>query len=111
MQPYCKICKKSIDKELYDSNRVNKKEKNRIRTKKNYEITTIFIRRYKKLCKCSNCNESRWYLLDFHHLYDKKYAISSMKALSIKSIKEEIRKCQILCSNCHRELHYFENNK
>ena len=33
-----------------------------------------------------------------------------MKEYSIESIKEEIRKCIILCANCHAEIHEKERN-
>ena len=30
-----------------------------------------------------------------------------MQSNSYKAIKEEIDKCVVLCSNCHRKLHYY----
>jgi hypothetical protein len=60
--------------------------------------------------KCTKCSEKRWYVLDFHHLGDKDIDVSRMvnDSYSIKKIKEEIRKCIVLCANCHRELHFLE---
>ena len=52
-------------------------------------------------------------IIDFHHKKDKKkeMAISFMVAngYSIAKIKEELSKCQVVCANCHRKIHY--NNK
>lgn len=42
--------------------------------------------------------------MDFDHLGDKKFGISEAlsKNLNIKVILEEIKKCDLLCANCHR---------
>jgi hypothetical protein len=29
---------------------------------------------------------------------------------SISKIKKEIKKCSVICSNCHRKLHWEEKN-
>jgi protein-arginine kinase activator protein McsA len=105
----CKQCVKERDKVAYSNNLLNRKEKIRLNAKLNYDKTTSFIQRVKKFAKCSKCGDSRHYVLDFHHLIDKKKNICNMKFHSIKSVKTEMRKCVILCSNCHREEHYFNN--
>lgn len=47
--------------------------------------------------------------LDFHHLKDKEFNISNeIRNLSIENLKKEINKCVVLCSNCHRKLHYYD---
>ena len=60
--------------------------------------------------KCSNCGYNKCYAaLDFHHLDKNKkiFEISTgiKNKFSEKDIINEVKKCIILCSNCHRELH------
>lgn len=65
----------------------------------------------KKQQKCSKCGESRYYLLDYHHLNpeQKEQNISRMMVkYNINNTLNEIEKCIPLCANCHREFHYFE---
>ena len=60
---------------------------------------------------CKKCGEQRWYLLDYHHL-DPSQKTERIAKLMIRSSLDitlnEIQKCILLCSNCHREFHYFE---
>ena len=30
---------------------------------------------------------------------------------SLDRVKEEMKKCIVLCANCHREFHYYEKTK
>lgn len=66
----------------------------------------------KKGLRCSQCPESHPGCLDFHHLDStkKRMAVSLLvaQAYSEKVILIEIAKCIVLCSNCHRKLHYAE---
>ncbi len=58
--------------------------------------------------KCSKCGYDRFYqVLEFHHTRpdQKDYTVGTMKRYSWAKIKEELDKCDILCANCHRELH------
>jgi hypothetical protein len=103
----CKSCKKQIDNKYYQNNDTRKStiRKNALL---NIEKAKLFVRRVKQRMHCSKCGDKRWYVLDFHHICNKEQNISFMirKGSSISSIKKEIRKCLILCSNCHREEHY-----
>ena len=71
-----------------------------------------WLQDYKKNLKCSKCDEKHPITLEFHHLLGSKKgkSISEMvvDGVSIKRILEEIKKCQILCSNCHKKVHYKE---
>ena len=83
------------------------------RNRKN-EIKEWF-KNYKKTLKCKICNENTWYMLDFHHRdplqkdVEVAYAIAS--GWSKERIMAEADKCDIYCSNHHRELHYLEKHK
>lgn len=106
IQTMCKECRKVYHKKHYEKNKGRYTNQNVAIRKRNKD----FINRYKRTQKCSRCPETRWYVLDFHHLDKKDVEVSVMvnKCFSLKKIKEEIRKCEIVCANCHREIHYFQ---
>lgn len=56
-------------------------------------------------CGYNKCNSA----LDFHHVGEKRFRVSM--APSRKAAFEEIKKCILVCANCHREIHAgFGNN-
>ena len=58
---------------------------------------------------CKSCGENRIPCLDFHHPNpkEKEYNVSKMIIRYGKErILKEIKKCDVLCSNCHRIWHY-----
>lgn len=61
--------------------------------------------------KCSNCEESRFYVLDYHHVEEKNKNINILvnSRVAKNIILEELSKCILLCANCHQILHYKEN--
>lgn len=69
-----------------------------------------WLRKLKDTLKCSRCPESFWACLEFHHLdpaeKDVSLAKIYQKGWCLERIKQEIAKCIILCSNCHRKEHY-----
>lgn len=56
---------------------------------------------------CSKCGYNRsTAALEFHHLDpDKKDFTIAGKSWSFEKLKEEVSKCVLVCSNCHREIH------
>ena len=65
------------------------------------------LNKYKSKLVCQSCGESRWWLLDFHHLDpSKKEGEISRLFDAPNKLKEELDKCIVLCANCHRDLHY-----
>jgi len=63
----------------------------------------------KTTLKCKICGEDRVPCLDFHHrdFSEKDMNISRyISSWKIERILKEIAKCDILCSNCHRILHW-----
>lgn len=61
--------------------------------------------------KCE-CGESHIAVLDFHHIdpSQKEFSVAVLLRLSDWSkIETEIKKCKLVCSNCHRK-HHFDAN-
>ena len=104
---YCKQCNSESLKNHYYSNKEYYYNKSR-----NYylELKEWFIN-YKQTLKCSKCGESRHWVLDFHHK-DPSIKDGTIAQMLINSSREnliqEIDKCDVLCANCHRDLHYQE---
>lgn len=64
------------------------------------------INEYKGSKPCADCNYSYpHYVMDFDHINeDKVMAVSKMiKHSSWDQVVQEIEKCELVCSNCHRE--------
>lgn len=106
LQNYCKPCKASIELNQYHTNPVRKKKLND-RTQMVRQHHTVLMRRFKRFKGCLICGEKEPVALDLHHLdaSQKDKNPSAMVTFSTKKFKAEIRKCVVLCSNCHRKVH------
>jgi hypothetical protein len=61
--------------------------------------------------KCEICGYDKCIIaLEFHHLDPNKkdFNIGGSCAMSFEKCKKEVDKCILVCSNCHREIHYEE---
>jgi len=87
------------------------------RKKRNYVRVKSFRQRIKERAveykggKCSICGYNNCYwALDFHHnnTTEKEFSIGDYVNKSWSNTIIELDKCILICSNCHRELHYNE---
>lgn len=101
----------------------NKAEReSRIKNKKlpEYETYLKYLRdwkeRFKKECirykggKCSVCGYDKCVAaLDFHHINptEKDFKIGKGRHVLDDIMERELDKCILICTNCHRELHYL----
>jgi len=92
------------------------KNKEKVKTKiKKYkaEIKNKWLE-YKKTLSCSKCGASHHAIIDFHHIDPtdptKQKVNDLVRKSKFKQAHEEIKKCLILCSNCHRILHWEETH-
>jgi hypothetical protein len=68
---------------------------------------------YKATLACKKCGFSHVAALDFHHEdpSTKEYDINRLISNGqFKKAEEELKKCIVLCANCHRIHHYEEKN-
>lgn len=104
---YCKSCRSEYQKERYSKTRISQIEKNTL-----YRINSpkkTWFQELKSQLSCSKCGENHPACLEFHHKnpQEKEFTISSMIGRKRKElILEEIKKCVVLCANCHRKEHY-----
>lgn len=74
-----------------------------------------WLKSFKKTLSCSRCQFSDYRALEFHHKDPSTKEFTICRALhqchmSIERIKQELEKCEVVCSNCHRIEHYVETH-
>jgi len=80
-----------------------KSEKTSISKQKAY--LSRYIQELKSKTPCMDCKINYpYYVMDFDHVRGRKHknVMELIPTLSKKKIDEEIAKCEIVCSNCHR---------
>lgn len=52
-------------------------------------------------------------VLEFHHRNpdDKDFGIADMRTRSVETLDEEIAKCDVVCANCHKIIHWEMDNE
>jgi hypothetical protein len=119
---YCPTCRSSHQEEQRKKQIVRSAERNR---RKRAEVgLRNSLRKAERKCnwilrlggKCVGCGMSvseNWpaACFDFHHKNGKDKVINLATTLrspkqSEKLIEKELQKCEVLCSNCHRKLHF-----
>lgn len=102
----CKDCRKVIDRDSYVNSEI-RREQIKSRRTSIMRHNRRLLSRYKKMCKCFICREDEPVALDLHHTdpEEKDADPSRMTTYSTSSLRKEIRKCVVLCSNCHRKVH------
>ena len=103
---YC--CKKCKGADHYDTNQSYTSLRKRALKRKQQLVDLLGGKC--KLCGYSKCLRA----LCFHHKdpKTKKFALDSRRIAGTRwsSVILEAKKCELLCSNCHMELHDQENN-
>ena len=73
------------------------------------ELIRQWLRDYKSRQRCQECGENDSVVLDFHHRNseekDSEIGNAWRRGWGKKRILAEIKKCDVLCANCHRRLH------
>lgn len=98
-QTQCRSCSNNNCKDHYKNNKkyyISRNRENRWNKRK-------LLSDYLSDKKCKDCGNDDVRVLEFDHLKDKKFNISgSLNHYTWEKILEEIKKCHIVCANCHR---------
>lgn len=69
---------------------------------------------FKGSLSCEMCGESHISTFDFHHIEkhpDNRAVNRLVSDYNFKEAYQEIKKCMVLCANCHRKHHHNERLK
>lgn len=103
-QYQCKDCTRAFLRSHYERNREYYLAKARKRnTEKRLEVQG-FIKNYLLKHPCVDCGESDIVVLEFDHRGNKSTEVANLirGRNLLSTVKEEVEKCDVRCSNCHR---------
>jgi len=93
--------KRYHEDEDYRQSKIDKVQKVRSRNKK-------IVDKHKSKTGCGKCGfNGHPVALEMHHIKpdQKSFRVGSL-AVCLERLREEMKKCKVLCANCHRILHY-----
>jgi hypothetical protein len=61
--------------------------------------------------QCEKCGENSVFSLEFHHDGQKDHNINDLRRHRWSEIESEIKKCKLLCRNCHHAMHKFGTDR
>jgi hypothetical protein len=97
----CRDCRANYKKKIYPQSKKQLMDKRKERKRMRY----LFLFQYLNKHPCVDCGETDPVVLDFDHVRGDKIAELSKMAHGLRPmtmIEQEIEKCEVRCSNCHR---------
>lgn len=82
--------------------------------KKNDTFALVWAKKIKAINslggKCESCGNNNRFCLEFHHFSDdKENKFNTLRFSRWSDIEKELKKCKLLCRNCHKEFHCSSN--
>lgn len=79
------------------------------RSQRAYNRAQAFIRSAKSSPCVDCCQQYPYYVMEFDHVRgEKKWEIARRRTAAIETLAQEIAKCDVVCSNCHRVRSYLQ---
>ena len=122
-QKYCLVCGKELKgrQKLYCSQKCKRKMYSHTKYHTEYskkKDENGSLKKYEYIMKlggkCCMCGyDKNFSALTFHHLRDKKFTLDArtFERCPKDLLEEEIKKCIVVCFNCHQEIHHPQHNK
>ena len=104
----CKSCQSKQRKRWYRRNKDTHKQNVAEVKRRTIAEARAYVLEYLSTHPCETCGESDPAVLEFHHRpgTNKRMRVGAMMGggYSVKKVRQEIAKCQVLCANCHRRI-------
>jgi hypothetical protein len=101
----CRPCRSAYHREHYLANKQRYVDQARTRQQALRRERTTYLLDYFARHPCMDCGEDDPVVLEFDHLDADAKSFNIGQALSYRrwqSILDEIKKCEVVCANCHR---------
>ena len=98
---------KEYSKKYYEANKKVIIKKGLVRKK----ALRVLWANFKATLSCQHCGETHPATFDFHHIKKdptNKKVFELLRNQDYNGAREEIKKCILLCANCHRKHHHEE---
>jgi len=108
-QKTCRDCQKAQKNDWYVRNADTHKANIYQNKLSNVNQARDFVRDYLATHHCVDCGESDIRVLEFDHVRGKKRQTVGLLingGYPLSTILEEIAKCEVVCSNCHKKRTY-----
>lgn len=101
-QSVCIECRRAMDRQRYTANPRKKQQMQEYRNRIKQAVYD-----YKMAAGgCRYCSETAIVALDFHHPdSNKEFNVSQWHVRGLEAVIAEMKKCEVVCANCHRKLH------
>lgn len=107
----CKDCSRERSKQYYKDNKEKHLKTIKSNGHKYRQRNQEYVLDLLSKSKCMDCGENHILVLEFDHKHSKLANVSSMiLTYSLSSLKNEIDKCDVVCSNCHSKRTHKQNN-
>lgn len=114
LQPVCVVCRRRYFSQWRRKNPAARNSIDRW-NKKNKAAIRAYICEYLELHPCVDCGERDPIVLEFDHRPEEEKTFNIGDAigrkLSVKSVADEISKCDVRCANCHRRVTYQRSGR
>jgi hypothetical protein len=99
----CRPCRSAYHREHYLLNKQRYVDQARERKQMLARERTKYLLAYFESHPCLDCGESDPVVLEFDHVEEKSFDVcQALPYRSWRAILDEIKKCEVVCANCHR---------
>lgn len=86
-------------------------EYNKAWKKANRKSVSDYVNKLKSEMGCADCGNNNPVVLQFHHHDERANGVYVSRMSSTHAVDTEIKRCTLLCANCHLIRHHQEDHQ